>query len=75
MTSLFGAIVGGGLFLLSVLLGVIFWVIKESKRDEQIRKEALVQRHGRRSGIGTRGREEVMKGEQDDSDNTAQQLA
>ena len=43
----------------SLFLGVIFWIVKERKYDEQTRQEALMMRRGRRKGIGSKEREEV----------------
>ena len=65
LTSLFGAAVGGALFVFSVLLGVIFWVIKERKKDDEISREASLKRRGRQRGIGTRGRERGVRGEEE----------
>jgi nitrogen fixation-related uncharacterized protein len=47
------------LFLVSLFLGVIFWIVKERKYDEQTRQEASMMRRGRRKGIGAKEREEV----------------
>ena len=38
--SLAGAGIGGGLFLIVVVLGVIFWISKEREEDEEVRVEA-----------------------------------
>ena len=40
LTSLIGAGVGGGIFLMVVILGVIFWMSREREEDEEIRLKA-----------------------------------
>ena len=40
LTSLLGAGVGAGIFLIVVILGVIFWIFREREEDEEIRMEA-----------------------------------
>ena len=35
-----GVAVGGGLFLLAVLIGVMFWMSREREEDTEIREEA-----------------------------------
>ena len=40
LTSLLGAGVGAGIFLIVVILGVIFWISRERGEDEEIRMEA-----------------------------------
>ena len=48
--SLVGAGIGGGLFLLVLILGVIFWLSKERDEDDEIRLEAEQFRRGRSGG-------------------------
>ena len=55
-TSLFGVCIGGGLFLFIVILGVIFWISRERKEDEETRLEA----ERFRSRRGGRGRSKMM---------------
>ena len=40
LTSLLGAGVGAGIFLIVVILGVIFWISRQREEDEEIRMEA-----------------------------------
>ena len=40
LTSLLGAGVGAGIFLIVVILGVIFWIFMEREEDEEIRMDA-----------------------------------
>ena len=40
LTSLIGAGIGGGIFLMVVILGVIFWISREREEDEEVRLEA-----------------------------------
>ena len=48
------------MFIASVFLGVIFWFVKERKYDEQTRQEASMMRYGRRRGIGSKERVELI---------------
>ena len=50
-TALVGAGVGGGLFLIAVVLGVIFWISREKEEDEEVRIKAEKVRGDRRRGM------------------------
>ena len=62
LTSLFGSAIGGALFLVSVLMGVFFWVIRERRKDSEMMEEAKKMRHGRRRGVGAEESEAFKSG-------------
>ena len=43
-----GVAIGGGLFLIVVFIGVIFWISREREEDQEIREEAEKMQGGRR---------------------------
>ena len=51
LLSVLGVCVGGGLFLVVVFVGVICWVSKERREDEEMRKEAEKFVRGRARGV------------------------
>ena len=59
--SLDGAGVGGGLFLIAVVLGVIFWITREREEDEEARMEAEKFMRGRTRGILVDPKERPLK--------------
>ena len=56
-TSLAGAGVGGGLFLIAVILGVLFWISREREEDEEVRMEAQKFRRDRTRVLLTNAKE------------------
>ena len=48
--SLLGVGLGGGLFIMVVMAGVIFWISRERAEDEQVAEEAEKFHEGRRRG-------------------------
>ena len=51
-TSLLGAGLGGGLFLLVIMAGVVFWFSRERAVDQDIAEEAEKFQEARRKGRG-----------------------
>ena len=51
-TSLLGAGMGGGLFLVVVMAGVVFWISRERAEDQETALEAEKLQEGRRKGRG-----------------------
>ena len=51
-TSLLGAGLGGGLFLVVVMAGVMFWISRERTEDHDIAEEAEKLQEARRKGRG-----------------------
>ena len=51
LTSLIGAGVGAGIFLMVVVMGVVFWISRERDEDEVVRMEAEKYQRVKRGGL------------------------